>query len=120
MIGHPRLYAAWNGWRWTAQFVREGKPVAALRQAWAAYVRGHDGETCQECGRSYFLWHADDDLYGRVTGKWPKPWGDGSGRSEVAGGLFCPACFDRLGSEKGITLMWRPAQYPAEGPEEER
>lgn len=119
LYGHPRLYAAWNGWRWTARFVREGKLLAAVRQAWAAFIEGHDGETCQECGRRYLLWHAADDLYGRVTGRWPKPWDDGSGQSEVASGLFCPACFDRLASARGIALRWYPMVYAAPSPEPE-
>lgn len=97
-----RLYAAQNGWRWVAWYVRRGRLVAALRQAWLAYVWGYDGEACQACGRSYPLWHAYDDLYGRVTGRWSKP--DG----ESASGLFCIGCFDRMAEAKGITLKWRP------------
>lgn len=111
LYGHPRAYAAWNGWRWAAQFVREGKLLAAIRQAWSAYVVGNDGEACQECGRSYLWWHADDDLYGRVTGHWPTPWSDGSGNAEAGGGLYCLACFDQLARAQGIKVRWEPKEW---------
>jgi hypothetical protein len=110
-----RAYAFRNGWRWVGWFLRRGKIVAAIREAWDAYVRGHDGETCQECGRPYLFWHARDDLYGQVTGRWPIPWSDGSGRSEAATGQFCPACFTRMAKAKGLTIIWQPELYPGTG-----
>jgi len=108
-------YAWRNGWRWAGWFVRRRHIVGVLRTLWWAYVRGHISETCQDCGRPYLLWHADDDLYGRVTGRWPTPWGDGSGRSEAATGLFCLDCFDRMAERQGISLRWIPTQIGARG-----
>ena len=108
--GHDRLYAAWNGWRWSLWALRLGGPMAALRRLWSAYALGHACETCQRCGREYLLWHADDELYGRVTGMWPEPWDDGSGRTELAGGLFCLGCFDQMAEERGISLRWTPKE----------
>jgi hypothetical protein len=99
---HHRAYATWNGWRWAGWYVRRRRWSAALRQLWSAYVLGKDGEACQLCGRDYLLWHADDDLYGLVTRRWPRPGG------ECGGGLFCLACFDRLADEQGLDLKWRP------------
>jgi hypothetical protein len=79
-----------------------------MRQLWLAYIAGHDGETCGDCGRDYVHWYAADDLYGQVTDHWPTPWTDGSSRAEPAGGLFCPACFDRRARKRGIRLLWVP------------
>lgn len=106
-----RRYAFLNGWRWLGWYVRRGRFLAALRVAWSAYVEGDAGESCQKCGRSYVLWHADDTLYGEVTGRWPKPWGDGTDRSEAASGLFCPGCFDRMAEHRNIVLQWVPRRY---------
>ena len=75
--------------------------MAALRVAWLTYVRGHSGEACQECGRRYFLWHADDALYREVTDS-------RTPLDDLAGGLFCPACFDRKADRLGIVLQWEP------------
>ena len=56
---------AWRyGPRWALWYVRHGKPLAALRNLWASMVHGYIGEACQDCGRSYLLWHATDDQYG--------------------------------------------------------
>lgn len=101
LYGHDRLYAAWNGWRWVSWFVRRGRLVAAARQAFLAYVRGYISETCERCGRSYFLWHADDALWSEVTGHRQR-------EGDIAAGLYCPACFDREAERLGITLKWRP------------
>ena len=107
-------YAWRNGPRWALWYLRRRRPVAALRTLWWALVRGHIGETCQECGRRYLLWHADDDLYGAVTGRWPSPpaisW-TGEWCSESATGLFCLVCFDRMACDKGIVLRWKPERF---------
>jgi hypothetical protein len=94
-------YAWRNGWRWVGWFLRYHRLIAAARQAWLAYVRGYISETCERCGRAYFLWHAPDDLWSQVTGH-PQREGD------IAAGLYCPACFDRKADRLGITLKWRP------------
>ena len=114
-----RLYAWRNGWRWAGWYIRRGRFVAAIRELWDAYVRGHNGETCQDCGRPYLHWRADDRLYGEVTSRWPRP--DG----ESASGLFCLACFSRMADRKGMTIMWVPrrfedwfAEYEAAAPAE--
>ena len=57
-----RAYAFRHGWRWAGWYLRERRPAAAIRTLFDAYVRGHSGETCQECGRPYLFWHATDDL----------------------------------------------------------
>ncbi len=109
---NERLYAWRHGWRWSGWFFRRGKVVAGLRELFDAYVRGHNGETCQECGRPYLLWFAADDLYERVTGRHGEPWSDGSGRVQAAPGLFCLACFDRMAEAKGVSIIWQPEVYP--------
>jgi hypothetical protein len=92
------LHLLFNDARW---YLGRRRPLAFLRTFWR-WLHRDNGETCQHCGRPYILWHADDDLYGRVTGRWPYP--DG----ECASGLFCPACFDRMAEARGISLRWRP------------
>lgn len=99
-------YAWRNGPRWALWYFRAGHPRVAARRLWTALVHGYIGEGCQDCGRPYLLWHATDDLYGRVTGRWPSP--DG----ESASGLFCLACFDRRAAAKGIMIIWQPEVYP--------
>jgi hypothetical protein len=108
---HHRAYAAWNGWRWAGWYVRHRQWAASLRQLWSAYVLGNDGEACQLCGRDYLLWHAGDDLYGRVTDRWPHS--DG----EVASGLFCLACFTQLAEQRSITLIWLPQRLGSATPD---
>lgn len=99
-----RRYALANGWRWVIWYLRRRRFAAALRQARSAYVLGLDTEACQDCGRGYPCWRAGDGLYGRVTGRWPKP--DG----ESASGLFCPACFDRMAGAAGVSIWWQPVE----------
>jgi hypothetical protein len=99
--GHDGSYARWNGWHWALETARIGGAVAALRVLWDAYARGHNGETCQRCGRAYLLWWADDALYATVTGYTPRV-------GDLMGGLFCLACFDRMAERKGIILSWKP------------
>jgi len=103
------LYAWRNGPRWALRYLRRGRVVAALRQLWWRLVRGYIGEGCRDCGRPYLLWHARDDLYGRVTGFWPYP--DG----EAGGGPFCPACFTDRAEALGIMVIWQPEVYPGTG-----
>ena len=91
-------YAWANGHRWVWWYVRRRRFVAALRVAWVTFIQGWPGEACQECGRRYVLWHADDALYSELTGNWDEP----------ARGLFCPACFDRKADRAGIVLVWEP------------
>lgn len=95
-------YARLHGWRWVGWYLRHGRLLAALRQFVGAYVLGDDGERCQDCGRSYVLWHADDDLYDLVTGR--------SSNGAPASGLFCPSCFDRMAGRRGIDLRWIPKE----------
>ena len=97
-------YAWRNGPRWAMWYLRRRRIVAAVRTLWWTLVRGHISEACQDCGRPYLFWHAVDDLYGRVTGRWPFP--DG----ECATGLFCLDCFDRMAERRGISLRWIPTE----------
>src|SRR6266566_5023764 len=101
---NARVYAFHNGWRWIAWYLRRGRIMAAIRQMWLAYIVGYDSEACQDCGRSYALWRAPDQLYGEVTGRWPRPWDDGSGRTESASGLFCHDCFTDMAEQAGCGL----------------
>ena len=99
-----RAYAFRNGWRWIGWYLRRGRLLPAARQVWLAYVIGWISEVCQDCGRRYPLWRADDKLYSRVTGR--------VGRNgERAGGLFCHDCFDTQAEKRGITLQWVPKEY---------
>lgn len=104
-------YAWRNAPRWFGWYARRRRFLAGFRTLWGALVHGYIGETCQVCGRSYILWHADNDLYGAVTGRHAIPWADGSGNEELAGGLFCPDCFDRMAEQAGIWLRWRPERF---------
>jgi hypothetical protein len=49
-------------------------------------------EVCEDCGRGYVLWQADEEL-------WRDVMVDGSG-------LLCPACFERRSEEKGIIVKF--------------
>jgi len=95
-------YAYRNGWRWVWWDLRDGHVVAALRHAFWTYARGYVSETCERCGRPYFLWHTDDALYSEVTGH---PLRDDG---EAPRGLYCPTCFDNAADRLGIVLKWRP------------
>lgn len=73
--------------RWAAETARHAEPksfAARLRLLWHDFVihglfdRG--GERCQDCGRDYDWWHADDKQWERVQGG---PWG-----------LLCRPCFN--------------------------
>jgi hypothetical protein len=92
--------------RWALSYLFQGKPVACARTLWYSLVRGHISEACEECGRPYLLWWADDALYERVTGRDKLPNG------EAATGLFCFECFDTLAEGKGIRLKWVPEEIP--------
>lgn len=98
-------YAWRNGPRWAFEYLCEGKVLAAFRQFWNSVVCGHISESCQECGRAYLLWWADDALYERVTGR---------GRfanGESAPGLFCLDCFDKMAEKRGVVLKWKPEVF---------
>jgi hypothetical protein len=97
-------YGWTNGWRWAAWFLRHGRLLAALRQLIAVYVTGYIGETCERCGRRYFLWHAPDDLWTRVTGHVQDD------PPQLAAGLWCADCFDRAAQRLGIDLRWTPKE----------
>ena len=85
-----------HSWGWTGWYLKRGRVVAALRQAWGALILGDDGEACQFCGRAYLLWHAPDALWMTVMGS--------------KAGLSCPGCFDRRASRLGLVLRWRPLE----------
>lgn len=94
-------YAWKNGWRWAFSYLRYRRRIDGfLRTLWLTLVLGHIGESCQECGREYVLWWADNDLYDAVTGL--------GNRGGCSPGLFCPDCFDRKAEKNGICLRWRP------------
>jgi hypothetical protein len=86
------------GWRWVWNDLRRGALVVALRTAWWALVRGHDGETCGFCGRPYILWHSPDDLWVAFSGN---------------SGCCCPSCFDLRAYDQGVVLKWKPEVYLA-------
>ena len=88
-------YAWRNAPHWTAWYWRRGRFAAGLRDLWRTVVYGDIGEKCQECGRSYLLWHAPDKLWRKLV-------------SKAGNGLVCPACFDRKVRAKGYTLVWSP------------
>lgn len=89
MSNYP--YAWRHGYKWA---LKSKTPMAWLRVMWLAYTLGHDGESCQDCGRRYILWWADDDVYLKVHG--------------TANGLLCPNCFDKQARKKAIRLRWKP------------
>jgi hypothetical protein len=98
--GYGYAYAWRNGPRWSLDHLRHGRILGFLRTLWFTLVLGHISESCQECGRPYLLWWADNELYDAVTGLGAK------GGSTP--GLFCLDCFDRKAREKGIRLRWKP------------
>lgn len=72
--------------RWAVRTARHAKPktrAARLRLLWHDFViHGllHRGtERCQDCGRDYPAWHADDTDWQRAMGG--------------PGGLLCASCF---------------------------
>ncbi len=93
-VSSAAAYARRNGWRWVLWYFQQRRFLAGARQAWWAYVRGHDGECCEFCGQPYPLWHAPDDLWGDLMGG--------------PGGLCCIRCFDWLARRRGLWLRWRP------------
>jgi hypothetical protein len=94
------LRLLWNDARW---YLGHRRPLAFLR-TFGRWLHRDNSETCQECGRPYFLWRAADELYSEVTGRVSR-------NGESAGGLFCPACFDRMAERRGITLEWVPRRF---------
>jgi hypothetical protein len=95
-----RFTLAWNDVRYYVRY-HPGRPWALVTALWRVIIRGHDGELCEECGLNYVLWHAPDDLYTEVVG--------------CAGGLLCPACFDRIADDQGIVLEWVPTVFLRRG-----
>ena len=93
MSNYP--YAWRHGWKWA---LKSKTPIAWLRTMWLSYVLGHDGESCQDCGKRYINWFCDydSDLYLRVHGN--------------NGGLLCPNCFDKQAQKKGIKLRWEATE----------
>lgn len=53
-------------------------------------------EFCERCGRRQPLvwWCISNPLYGEITGK------------TSGNGAYCPECFDKLASDKGIAIRW--------------
>ena len=98
-------YAWRNGPRWAWEYLRwRHSPIGFLRTLWYTLVLGHIGEACQECGRPYLLWWAENTLYDAVTGL--------GARGGSSPGLFCLECFDRKARQNGISLKWKPERYP--------
>jgi hypothetical protein len=75
--------------RWALRMRRRPASAAGLLRLWWADFVLHPlfgiGERCQDCGRDYVLWDADDELYREVHG------------SER--GTLCPGCFDGQGQK---------------------
>jgi hypothetical protein len=88
-----RTYA----WRYLiigdVKYYGKRRELLAMLRAIATRMVGHDGETCQECGRRYISWCAPTWLY--VERK-----GDNHGQ-------FCLSCFDSLGEP----LLWVPQPW---------
>jgi hypothetical protein len=57
-----------------------------------AHVLSEISERCQDCGRGYPAWHADDGLYREAHGS---PYG-----------TLCPACFARQAEAAGIIVVF--------------
>jgi hypothetical protein len=104
-----RMHAFRYSPRWMINYIREGKPLAALRTFWDSFIGGYIGEACDECGKSYVNWYAKHDLYARVTGQ------TRYANGEWAPGLYCPACFDKLALNKNIHLTWQPKEFIDDG-----
>jgi hypothetical protein len=101
LICRDYLYAWKNGPRWAWEYLRyRGRIVGFLRTIWYSLILGHKGEACQECGRPYLLWWAENEVYDDVTGLVAK--------AGYSPGLFCLNCFDRKAERKGICLRWKP------------
>jgi hypothetical protein len=98
--GYGYAYAWRNGPRWSLDHLRHGRILGFLRTLWFTLVLGHISESCQECGRPYLLWWADNELYDAVTGL--------GARGGCSPGLFCLDCFDRKARKQGVTLRWKP------------
>jgi hypothetical protein len=79
---------------WSIHQKREPVSFLGLLRLWWVDFIIHPlfeaGEHCQDCGRSYVLWHASDELYQKVHGS--------------LGGLLCPKCFSGQASRKGIHI----------------
>jgi hypothetical protein len=108
--GHRRCY----GWlthtlgrlRYAVKATVNGRPktlMAKLRLIWHDFVihglldRGT--ERCQDCGRDYALWHADDDEWAKIM--------DGPG------GLLCAACYMARGGRLfTVHRLTRPPSTP--------
>lgn len=85
---------------YACRMARHGKPKtlgARLRLLGSDFVihglLNRGGERCQDCGRRYPLWHADDMEWERVAG--------------CAAGLLCPNCFLRRGGVAAYALAVR-------------
>lgn len=75
--------------------------AAKLRDLWHI---AYGGETCEFCGKRYFLWWCPDNaLYALVMGK--------PDVRPYAGGLCCPGCFDKRADAVGIVLEWNPRVF---------
>jgi hypothetical protein len=91
--------------RWAARTTRRPRTLSGyLRLLWHDFILhglfGPGGERCQDCGRSYPLWHAEGDLWDRVQGN--------------RGGLLCPSCFSRRARESGLSVEFRAVPFPYE------
>ena len=61
-------------------------------------LHGYYSESCQECGRTYAVWHAPDYLWHKLV-------------SKSGGGLLCHDCFDAKAERAGYVLVWVPSVW---------
>lgn len=54
-------------------------------------------EICEDCGRGYVLWRADDELWREAMG--------------CARGLLCPTCFERRLDKKGVIVIFTASVF---------
>ena len=90
--------------KYALRMKRRRRPLFVwMRLDWHDFVRhtlfGPAGEICQDCGRSYMLWHAEGNLWKLVHG--------------TSGGLLCLKCFDRQAQRAGYKIEFRAIPFPS-------
>lgn len=74
------------------------------RSANTAETRGEG--ICDRCLHDYVVWYTPNDVWNRVVrANGGGGYGDDPGRDV----FLCPACFTKLGAERGIADMWMVA-----------
>lgn len=88
--------------RYSLSIRRQPRSLAGLLRLWwhdfVVHPLFEGGERCQDCGRAYEIWRAQDALYCAVIGS--------------RGGLFCPRCFARRAVESRKPMRWLHLALP--------